>query len=63
MYKIKENEFYIMFRTSHKRFRYSIYRTNTYGGDLFKEVNTIKEAHSLFNKVTKEANISRNEIN
>lgn len=63
--RIKENEFYILYKRAvgwnDDTCKYVIYRTDEYGGDMFKEFRYLTEAKRIFNKATKEA-IEHNKI-
>jgi hypothetical protein len=57
--RIDENEYYILYKRALAKNdcapKYAIYRTQEYGGDLFKDFYYLEEARKIFKQVTKEA--------
>jgi hypothetical protein len=59
IFRINSNKFYILYRRIKNRKDtiplYVIYRTEEFGGDIFKEFNNKRGARNTFNKATVEA--------
>jgi len=56
--RIDENQYYILYKRNLDKndvsSKYSIYRTDEYGGDLFKDFRYLSEARKIFKKLTNE---------
>lgn len=59
IYRIDENAYYILYKSKLEKNevgnKYSIYRTEDFGGDFLDSFRYLSEARKVFNKATREA--------